>query len=424
LAFADLIDQSDPPLIHRAQRFERESLQELFDRCADRLFRLCHALTGAPDDAEAMARRALERALDGLPRFGGDARRFDGWVLRLALTRPRRQLVAPAGLRSGLARLPNRHQELLALRTVAGMETDRMALVLDRSAGDVRRSLVEGLRRLAGQTPSPQEGGLEDFDRALDRVLAGASPAQAASSLTAPAGAVTLLEVARDLARLPSEPPSDHARNRLRTAFLAGGAERRAMWVQRHRVAPMVPGLELRRGARRVSKGLVTLIVALTAFSVGSTIAILSMFAGPTTPTYPIKRFAESALLVVNRDPASRADFELKLASTRSREAEDMAVAGHGDLAVTMMKDRYQMLRAAALDLVVARQRDSRWTDERNRFSSEASQSTTNIQNDLKANHQWAAADQVKRLAQQFQSDRNHIDPHLGSAAPSPPPSS
>jgi hypothetical protein len=150
------------------------------------------------------------------------------------------------------------------------------------------------------------------------------------------------------------------------------------------------------------------------------------MFGGPDSPTYPVKRFAETVLIGLNRDPVSRADLELKLASTRGREAEDMAVMGKGDLAVTAMRDRYQLLRQVGVGLATTPQHDARWINDRNQFSSQASQSTQVLQNDLKASHQQQAANQVRALALQFQRDRTRIDAGLGAppspVLPSPPP--
>jgi DNA-directed RNA polymerase specialized sigma24 family protein len=427
LALADVIDQTDPPLIQRAQRYEREALEELFDRGIAGLGRLCQTLTGSPDEAERLVRHGLDRALDALPRFRGDGYGFPAWLLRMGAGSVDRMPRPADELRAAFQRLPRRSQEVLGLRVLARLDSDRVAQATRRSAGDVRSLLAGALRRLrGGPYQLPERRNLEAFDIAVDRVLAGGDPDREGAKLLAPADAPALLGLVKQLAEWQAEPLAEPATARLRTIFLAGGAERRATWIQRHQAVAMVPGLELRRGSKRISRGAVVMLIALLAVTAGGLLAIFSMFASPDAPSYPVKRFAETVLLGLNRDPVSRADLELKLASTRSREAEDMAVGGRGDLAVAMMRDRYQLLRQAGVELATSPQRDARWTSERNQFSSQASQSTEVLQNDLKASHQPAAANQVRALAQQFQRDRTRIDAGLGSPAaagpPSPPP--
>jgi hypothetical protein len=428
LALASILDQTDPPLIKRAQRYEREALEELFDRSVGRVYSLCFALTGRAEDAEALAGHTLQRALDGLPTFNGDVRGFDCWLLRLAATTAGRVASGPEAVRVAYGELPGHDQEVAALRLLAGMDTDRVAQATRRSPVDVRNALADSLRRL-GRHPARSNGGnLQAFDQAVERVLAGADPDQESAKLLVPVDATELLRTAREVAGLKREPLGPHATARLRTVFVADAAERRAVWVQRHQRAPMVPGIVVRRGPSRLSAGAVLLLVGLIAIGVGGTIAIFSMFAGPDSPAYPLKRFAETALLAASRDPTGRADFELKLASTRSREAEDMAVAGKGDLAVAATRDHFDNLRAAGSALARSTRRDQRWAAERNRLSELASQSTAEIVSDLIANHEREQSDQVKALADRFRGDRRQLDAELGppsgpSASPSPSPS-
>jgi DNA-directed RNA polymerase specialized sigma24 family protein len=422
LALAGILDQTDPPLIKRGQRYEREALEELFDRNIGRVYALCFALTGSGDEAETLTARAFRRSLDTLPSFNGDARAYDGWVLRLAATSAGRAHTDTGGLRGAYQRLAGHEQEVVALRLLAGFDADRVARITRRSAADVRTIVTESLRKLRGRRL--QSGGnLQAFDTALDKVAAGADPDAEGATLLVPPDATYLLRQAAELISLPKEPLGPSAAARLRTAFVADAAERRAVWVQRNQKAAMVPGVVLRRGSSRISAGVVVLLIGLVAIMAGGSLAVFSMFASPGSPPYPIKRFAENVLLTVNRDPTSRADFELKLASTRSREAEDMAVNGNGDLAVAAMSDRFDSLRAAGYDLARAPRRDARWTDARNRFSSQASQSTEEIQQDLVATHQKGAQQEVKALTEQFQRDRKNIDGKLGkSPGPSPSP--
>jgi hypothetical protein len=193
------------------------------------------------------------------------------------------------------------------------------------------------------------------------------------------------------------------------------------VWVHRNRTAPLVPGIELRRGPNRISTTAALVVACLLAVVIGSSIAIFSMFANPDSPVYPVKRFAEDALLLVNRNPTHRAGFELALASTRDREAEDMAVEGKGGLAVQAMHDRFQTLAAAGYDLASASTRDASWRSDRSQFGSQSSASTVQIQEDLKASGQRQAATEVQTLTQQFQQTRRDINTVLNGKAGSPP---
>jgi DNA-directed RNA polymerase specialized sigma24 family protein len=431
LALAGILDQTDPPLMKRAQRYEREALEELFDRSVGRIYALCFALSGRADDAERLVGVTLQRALDGLPTFNGDPRAFDGWVLRLAATTAGRQAqdgsteasFEAEEIRRGYARLPGHDQEVVALRLLAGMETDRVAQATRRSPVDVRNALADALRLLGGHSPRSNGGNLQAFDQAVERVMGGGEPEEESAKLLVPVDATELLRTVSEVSRLKREPLGPHATARLRTVFVADAAERRAVWVQRHQKAPMVPGIVVRRGPSRLSTGAVLVLIALIAVGVGGTIAIFSMFSGPDSPAYPLKRFAETALLAANRDPVNRADFELKMSSTRSREAEDMAVAGRGDLAVTAVRDHFDDLRAAGADLLRSPRHDQKWLDQRNRFGELASQSTQQIEADLTATHQREQSDEVKALTTQFQADRKQLDQQLGQAAPPATPS-
>lgn len=425
MALAGILDQTDPPLLKRAQRYERDALEELFDRDIGRVYSLCFALTGSAEQAEALSSRVFRRALESLPSFNGDARAFDGWVLRLAATAAGRSHARGDDVRDAYRQLAGHEQEILALRLLAGMDSDRVARVTRRSATDVRTALAETLRKLRGRR-LPTGGNLVAFDNGIDQVAAGADPDDVGAKLLVPPDATFLLRQAAEILRLGREPLGPAATARLRTAFVADAAERRAIWVQRNQKAAMVPGVVIRRSGSRLSGWLVVALIGLIAIGAGGTLAVFSMFSGPGSPPYPVKRFAENVLLAVNRDPTSRADFELKLASTRSREAEDMAVAGNGDLATQAMRDHFDMLRAAGNDLARAPVHDARWTATRNSFSSQASQSTEEIQQDLVATHQRDAQKQVKALTEQFQRDRKGIDSKLGkspSPAPTPSPS-
>lgn len=427
MATPTLIDQTDPPLVQRAQRYEREALRELFDRTVGSLYAVCSALTSRAGEAEALARQVLLRALAGLPDFAGDARGFEIWLLRLAAhsaSRPRPAENGAHGMRQTFRELPQAERETLALRLLGGWETGRVAYTTRRTDQEVRTSLVTSLRQLAGVPNGPVPGDLRRFDGALDRVLGGDSPEVARTGVHDPADAHLLVAAAASLAALGRTPPPPETLMRLRTAFFADAAERRALWVHRHRNPAMVPGVEVRRGPSRFSTGAALMISLLVFVGAGASLALFSMFASPDSPFYPVKQTAESVLLAMPRSPEAKADLELKLATTREREAEDMAVAGKGDLAAQAMDAHFNLLRASARDLGLAPTHDAQWREERDQYNQAASESTEELQNSLSANHQGKAATQVKSQTQQFQRDRKTLDQGLGSGStPQPGPS-
>ena len=71
--------------ILRAQRYEVEAIEALFDDHFDGLYRFCVSLVGEAG-AEELARRTWDRALEGLPRFRRFESGFGTWLERIALS--------------------------------------------------------------------------------------------------------------------------------------------------------------------------------------------------------------------------------------------------------------------------------------------------------------------------------------------------
>src|SRR5439155_25196506 len=127
----------------------------------------------------------------------------------------------------------------------------------------VRAQLLNALRLLAGERvnggPLPWKGqDLTEFDTAVDRVVAGEPPEQAASAVTEPTDVLARLRTVTELRRVPITPLAPAVRDRLYHDVLAAAQERRVHWVQGHQGSPKVPGMEQRR-YRRPARGVVTL---------------------------------------------------------------------------------------------------------------------------------------------------------------------
>jgi hypothetical protein len=121
----------------------------------------------------------------------------------------------------------------------------------------------------------------------------------------------------------------------------------------------------------------------------------------------------------VQFNPTNKANLELDLAQTREREAEDMAIAGHGNLAVRAVSDRYTLLRDAALNLSRSTDRNQQWQSEKSAYENAAALPTDPIEAELTLANQPKAAAQVKQLTNQFQTQRKSFEAGL---APKPPP--
>lgn len=419
---AETVDEPlDSNFVERIRSLERQALEQLFARNFERAYDLSYALTGDPQQAETVVERAFLRVLDGVSAYGGSGRGMDGWILQLATRDAARAPSQAAGVRTALARLDPAVYETLALRLLGGLPSDLIAAGSGRGLQQVQAALAAGLRRLAG---SADAGGLDEIDQAVQNLLRGEEPASAGAGFKNPSDLVPVLNAAASVRGLPYEPADPATRTRVRTTFLTSAEERRARRVQSTQHQPLVPGVDLEARHRESRGALAALGFALLlAFGVGIVLALLSSFADPDSPFYPLKRMGESALLTLTSDPLSRADLEVKLAETRAREAETMAADSHNaDLAVTAIGDHYDLLRAAAADLITSRQRasDRRWTQVRDSLENQASLQVTPLERELEQVGAKPQADQIRDENERFQADRKNFDPKLGKPLPNP----
>ncbi len=403
----------------RAQRYEKDALEELFNRNLEAVYAIAHALCGDANAAEALAGQAFMKALDGLPSNRSEAARFDTGVRRLAATGGLRRLPMASGVRAGLGRLPRAQYEVVALRLLGGLSTELLASHLGRRPAAVRAQLADGLRELGGGRNGHRQVGAEaDFDLAVDRARDGPEAGGPAGSPAVPADADVLLTTAGTVAALARAPIPPATATRLRTMFFAAVGERRALWVHRNHGVATVPGVNVRKRPSQTGAYSALAFAGMLALGIGVVLAVLSSFADPDSVFYPIKGLGESVLIKVNRDPVARADLEIKLAGARSREAEDMAAAGKGQLAEDAIARHFDLLRSGATDLKRAPLRTAKWKAARDRLFDEAGKPQTQEQRDLKAAGQAGAADGIKVLAENYQNQRKSLDAGLGRAVP------
>lgn len=406
MATATIIDQTDPPLLKRARRYEREALQDLFDRNVDRVHAIAAALNGDPSDAEAHTRTVFRRILERLDNFTGDAREFEAWACRLSASEAPPKS-APDVLRRAYRNLEPGLREIVSLRVMTGLEAGRVSHVLHLSDHEMLSGLVRALRTIAGApggSSSPVD--LTPFDSALTRVQRGETPEGAAQRVTVPPDAHLLLATAAHCMALAGGGLDAATRRRLRTAFLADAGERRARWVQQHRTTPGVAGVIVRRGTSHITSGAFLAFFIVLAVVVGAVLGMVSMFSDPDSPFYNTKLTAENMLVAVQISSTSKANLQVNLAATRLSEAEDMSYAGKGTQAVRAMQRRYTLLEDAANELAGDSNHDAKWDSAVSSWSSASAISAENIESDLRSAHQPEAAAQVADLASRFQAQR------------------
>lgn len=418
MAIATIIDQTDPPLLKRARRYEREALQDLFDRNVDRVHAISAALNSDPRDAEEHTRNVFRHVLERLAGFGGDAREFESWTCRLAATEtpPR---AAQDVLRRSLRNLEPALREIVGLRVMAGLETGRVSHVLHLSDHEMLSGLARALRTLAavpGRNASPTD--LTPFDAALTRVQGGATPELAARDLQAPPDGHLLLATAAHCIALAGDGLDIQTRRRLRAAFLADAGERRARWVQQHRTTPGVAGVKVKRGTSRLTAGAVLAIFIVIALVFGGVLGLASMFSDPDSPLYPTKLTAENMLTTVQISPTSKADLQVQLAATRLSEAEDMAYDGKGSLTVRTMERRYALLQQAGAELAADSNHDAAWQKAVATWETASSISADNIESDLKNAQQPDSAAQLAKVASAFEAQRKAYVQQLTPTSP------
>jgi hypothetical protein len=424
------LGQIDRPTIDRARHFELAAVESILDRCLDPLYHLCVALTGDAQEAEDLTEHALMRGLDALGGYRGDEPDLLALLLRTAAKAAALREPSKPGLRRSMAQLTTTEYELVALRVFAGLSTDRLAPSLSARQTVLRAQLLNALRLLAGEranaTPLPWKGqDLTEFDAAVDRVVAGEAPEQAAAAVTEPTDVLARLRTVTELRRVPSEPIAPAARERLYHQVLEVAQERRVHWVQGHQGSPKVPGMQVRRYRRRPSRGVLTLAVSLVlAALAGTTLAVVSSFADPDSLLYPLKRLGESVLVSATPSPVSKADLEIKLSQTREREAEDMASRGKGDLAVQAIRDRVSLLRSAAKELSGTSAKSNRWRDTRNSFFATASAPLDEVERELEVTGQPTAAQEVREIDVDWVHQEPSLRQSLTQPAASPAPAS
>ncbi|TMD10335.1 MAG: hypothetical protein E6J02_01405 [Chloroflexi bacterium] len=152
-------------LVIRAQRYEPEALEEIYDTYFDAVYRAIFARVGDHTVAEAVTGQAFLTALEILPKYHRRPGGLHPWLQYLAARElrahgwrptPGRHPVHEADeLRGALAELTPDQQEVLTMRFLVGMPVEAVAAGTGRRRGQVRalqhRALQALLRLLAAR---------------------------------------------------------------------------------------------------------------------------------------------------------------------------------------------------------------------------------------------------------------------------------
>ena len=179
-----MIGEDFPVVLTAAQHGDEAAFATLWHDGQPALLRYLHVL--APDVAEDIAAETWTHVVRGLARFRGNEQNWRAWLFttarRRVIDQTRQVMRRPAtslealpdlaladlpGLRSPdaadlalenlatqaaievIANLPPMQAEVIMLRVVAGLGTEAVAQLLDRSPGAIRIAAHRGLHRLA-----------------------------------------------------------------------------------------------------------------------------------------------------------------------------------------------------------------------------------------------------------------------------------
>lgn len=178
---------TDVQLAEACRRGDRQAQRLLYDRCADRVYRLLLRMTGNPDDAFDLAQDTFIRAFQNIGTFDG-ASSLSTWIYRIAINealqmRRRRERgraasqarrgpsgdLADPDLRldvaAALERLPEPDRALIVLRYMEGLSYAEMAAILAKPPGTIASGLNRARRALrdilgpfgaGGKKPDPR----------------------------------------------------------------------------------------------------------------------------------------------------------------------------------------------------------------------------------------------------------------------------
>jgi RNA polymerase sigma-70 factor (ECF subfamily) len=176
---------SDDTLVERARHGDRDALELLLHRHADRIHAVCRRIVNDPHDALDATQEAMIAIVRGIRRFDGTSR-FTTWCYRVATNaaldelrrggrrpRPLDDPPNPGSARdatggvdarididAALAALPSEFRVAVVLRDLCDLDYAEIATVLDIPPGTVRSRIARGraaLRAVLGEPTPPAD---------------------------------------------------------------------------------------------------------------------------------------------------------------------------------------------------------------------------------------------------------------------------
>ena len=171
-------DQSDSPLIQRAQQRDPDAITEIYQRYSGQIYRFCLFRVTDEATAQDLTADVFLNMVESLPRYKDRGAPFVAWLFRLAHDRVvdyyRRQGRRPTDelteslpdsapgpealaaqhlqsqhLRQAMARLSEGHRIVLQLRFVEGYDVAQTAQTIRKSVGATKVIQHRALRELA-----------------------------------------------------------------------------------------------------------------------------------------------------------------------------------------------------------------------------------------------------------------------------------
>lgn len=149
---SDALEPGAPPdeaLMTRVQADDAGAFAALYDRHAERAFRVARAICGDRSTAETVVREGFQAIWRRRRTFFAERESFQAWSMKIVRDRAiNSRYTADKTLPSLLQRLPDSQAEVIALAFYGGLSPAEIAAQLELPAGTVKGRMRLGLEQL------------------------------------------------------------------------------------------------------------------------------------------------------------------------------------------------------------------------------------------------------------------------------------
>lgn len=153
---------TDEALMTRVQAEDTAAFATLYDRHAERAFRVARAICGARSSAETVVAEGFRTVWDRRGSFSAEQESFRAWSMRIIRERAiDSRYSADTTLPTLLQHLPDSQAEVIVLAFYGGLSPEEIAARLELPPGDVKGRMrlgLEKLRRELAERDRPPEG--------------------------------------------------------------------------------------------------------------------------------------------------------------------------------------------------------------------------------------------------------------------------